>query len=141
MRPVYLLKGDHGLPPSFWANVLRTPSCWLWTGGKTADGYGQFYVGRGKRQYAHRLAAGASFFPACQVDHTCSVPNCVNLLECLEMVTPQENTARATAKRVRATHCPCGLEYTPDTVYLSRGGYKTCKPCAKRRSAERYRNG
>lgn len=139
MRPVYRQGHDHGLPPEFWANVLRTPSCWLWVGTTTAAGYGQFRVARGTtgRRYAHRLITGADFTAGLVPDHLCSVPNCVNPAD-LELVTPAVNTARATAKRVRVTHCPCGLAYTAESAYWH-GGYATCKTCAKRRSQERHR--
>jgi hypothetical protein len=41
----------------FWAKVQRAEgeACWLWTGAKTALGYGRFKI-RGKVYYAHRVA-------------------------------------------------------------------------------------
>lgn len=42
----------------FWRYVRKTDSCWLWTGGTTASGYGSFAVGGryGGKMHAHRFA-------------------------------------------------------------------------------------
>jgi hypothetical protein len=44
------------LADRFWAKVNKTDSCWLWTGGMYIYGYGKFYVGKERAEYAHRMA-------------------------------------------------------------------------------------
>ena len=67
----------------FLKNVLKTESCWLWTGSKHPSGYGFFYVPgtNGKSIGAHR--ASWLLFRGDQpegmvVCHKCNVPACVN---------------------------------------------------------------
>jgi hypothetical protein len=44
----------------FWAKVVKTPTCWLWTGTTRSKGYGHCYVGGGQRaprfKEVHRYA-------------------------------------------------------------------------------------
>lgn len=63
---------------AFWAKVDKTAStgCWLWTGCKTAAGYGR--IGK---QYAHRRSAemaGMRISRSDLVCHKCDVRHCVN---------------------------------------------------------------
>jgi hypothetical protein len=63
----------------FWRHVARTPECWLWTGGKSGDGYGAFTVEAGKQVGAHRYAYMLHYGdPGDQhVLHECDNPICV----------------------------------------------------------------
>src|SRR5688572_24742617 len=70
------LSGD--LIPRFARKIHKTPTCWLWTGTKERNGYGQVYAfrrnGRWVRQYAHRVAYAIvhGFVPShLDVMHTC----------------------------------------------------------------------
>lgn len=40
----------------FWGYVNKTDSCWFWTGGKLANGYGSFFVGIPSRMSGHIAA-------------------------------------------------------------------------------------
>jgi hypothetical protein len=70
----------------FQSKIHKTDSCWLWTGTKERNGYGQVYIGReadGRlvRFYAHRVAYAlehGTFPKALEVMHRCDVPGCVN---------------------------------------------------------------
>jgi hypothetical protein len=67
----------------FWAKVLRTNGCWLWTGAATP--YGKFTAGRladGTRQtiLAHRFSYEIEFGPIPEglfLLHSCDTPPCV----------------------------------------------------------------
>jgi hypothetical protein len=63
----------------FWAKVDRAGDCWIWTAGRTADGYGMFKFG-GKVQKAHRVSwifAHGEIPDGSLVLHRCDVPGCV----------------------------------------------------------------
>lgn len=66
----------------FWAKVNKdTPNgCWVWTGGTTPDGYGNFRV-NGVYHRAHRFSYAVHIGPipdGMYVCHTCDNPACVN---------------------------------------------------------------
>lgn len=84
--------------------VDKTPTCWLWTGSLTWDGYGLFRENN-RRTGAHRFAYEYHVGPipaGLQLDHLCRVRNCVNP-DHLEPVTASENTRRAYAARPDAS--------------------------------------
>lgn len=64
----------------FWRYVDKTGDCWLWTGGKVKDGYGQMSVDRRLvlvHRYSYALRVGP--IPAgLHVLHSCDTPSCVN---------------------------------------------------------------
>lgn len=69
----------------FWSFVDRsagTDHCWPWTGDRNADGYGRFYLSKGHRTAASKMAYVLTFGPlppdksfTC---HTCDWPPCCN---------------------------------------------------------------
>jgi len=62
----------------FWSRV-NPEGCWLWTGARTADGYGNLSI-RGRLVRAHRLAFELARGPipeGMHVLHRCDVRNCV----------------------------------------------------------------
>lgn len=65
---------------SFWSNVTRSPTCWLWIGFRNGGGYGRLEFG-GRKQLAHRVAwqltNGHIPHGKC-VCHHCDTPACVN---------------------------------------------------------------
>lgn len=124
----------------FWSNVVEDPSgCWIWTGGKTRGGYGQFTPittgPEAKTWKAHRFAYDIMVGPipdGLQLDHLCRVRHCVNP-EHLEPVTAQVNTLRGigvSALNAKKIRCPsCQGAYTLD----ANGGRK-CNRCIARRA-------
>ena len=81
----------------FWAKVIkgRENGCWIWTGYKTWDGYGQFRIRR-ERVYAHRVAYELliGLIPdGLTLDHLCRNPSCVNP-DHLEAVSERDNILR-----------------------------------------------
>lgn len=86
------------LPPRLRRRVRVTESgCWLWTGPRTAKGYGVVSKGASTSTTAHRMAYEAlvSAIPdGHQIDHLCRVTPCCNPQH-LEPVTPTENVWRS----------------------------------------------
>ena len=69
----------------FWEKVTKTENCWLWTGNRNRDGYGELGVAKtpslpGGLMRAHRLSWEIHYGPIpdkMDVLHTCDVPPCV----------------------------------------------------------------
>jgi len=84
----------------FWKMVERPQAddkttCWTWSGGLRADGYGRFTF-NGHRSMAHRFAYEMAKGPiplGLDIDHLCRVRHCVNPHH-LEAVTRRENLLR-----------------------------------------------
>jgi len=126
----------------FWAKVMPTGFCWEWTGGKNAQGYGNFNANRTTHR-AHRVAYELMVGPipaGLVIDHLCRNPSCVNP-DHLEPVTPRENTMRGRAPKLLrqlATKEFCKRGHPmPDLVEGRR--QKVCKAC-RRIVAEERRN-
>lgn len=65
----------------FWDKVEKTATCWNWTASRRPNGYGQFGVGRGTPQYAHRFSWALANGPVpdgMHVLHRCDNRRCVN---------------------------------------------------------------
>lgn len=69
----------------FWEKVSKTNGCWLWLGGQSLKGYGQFEVkkpsGRFSPDHAHRVAYQLTYGPllsGIHVLHRCDNRLCVN---------------------------------------------------------------
>lgn len=110
----------------FWAKVLKTDTCWLWTGA-LKRGYGHFYLSRGKTVAAHRFAYELivnSVPDGLELDHGCKVKRCVNPAH-LEPVPHIENSRRATFEPV----CRCGQE-----KYIDATNRPRCRECGRRRN-------
>lgn len=127
----------------FWEQFEKTPTCWLWTGPKTPDGYG-ITTAKGVRN-AHRLSwvlHRGPIPPGMQIDHLCRVRHCVNP-DHMELVTLQENVRRGnapTAIHARQTHCKYGhpFDEANTAIYYDRLGRKArkCRACRTRRNRE-----
>lgn len=123
----------------FFAKVEYDPEagCWLWTAA-TIEGYGVFSI-KHRNHRAHRLAYEhfVGLIPSGLVpDHLCRIHRCVNPWH-LEPVTQAENIRRgdgpamAAARGAARTHCPRSHEYTPENIYRTRTGARTCRICAR----------
>ena len=77
----------------FWAKVNKTDSCWLWTAGKTRNGYGTFFPATNRAIPAHRFSYELHYNEnpgALDVDHICHVRLCVKPTH-LRLVTRKQN--------------------------------------------------
>jgi len=82
---------DEDILVGFMKYVVKTDACWLWTGSKNSNGYGQFYF-EGKTWMAHRLMyihCYGELLNDLDICHTCR-NKCVNP-EHLEQKTRSEN--------------------------------------------------
>lgn len=109
----------------FHDRINKTETCWLWTGGTDAAGYGRF-THRGQYILAHRYAyvLWNGPIPGRNVpDHLCRNRRCVNPAH-LEAVTEQVNILRGigvSAINARKTHCIRGHELIPGNFLPARG--------------------
>jgi hypothetical protein len=138
----------------FWAKVIKTDTCWIWTAAKARGNYGSVHA-MDRTYRAHRFAYELHYGPipdGLEIDHLChnrdqSCPGgpaclhrrCVNPAH-LEAVTGRENVRRsATLAGINAakTHCDRGHEFTPENTYLikpsrsRRNGGRRCRTCLR----------
>lgn len=121
---------------------------WVWTAGKTSDGYGQFRHDRETVKTAHITAYELLVGPVPdgkQLDHRCRVRRCVRP-DHLEPVTQRMNIMRGMGlARFNAgvTHCPKGHPYKGRNLYVNPNtGARNCRTCldeSRRRYLERKR--
>lgn len=86
--------------PRYWSHVLKTDTCWLWTGALNSDGYGGFTIGNRSwgmvRRRVHRIALELHLWrpllPGMNANHTRDCPHrhCVRF-EHLYEGTQQDN--------------------------------------------------
>jgi hypothetical protein len=114
----------------FWSKVdKRGPvlgpklgRCWMWTGARDKDGYGQIYYKR-KQHKAHRVAwfVATGEWPQPCALHKCDNTSCVRFFH-LTQGTYKENTADMDAKGRRSKHIP-NPKLTENEVREVRGLY------------------
>lgn len=78
--------------------VEKTTGCWLWTGSKTSNGYGQINL-KGRNVVVHRVAfeEWVGEIGSETVHHKCATRLCFNP-DHLQRVTQRENTAEMFAR-------------------------------------------
>jgi hypothetical protein len=97
------LRGSLPQPMSvrFWRHVSKSDGCWLWTGPKIAQGYGQIWcLWRRRTIMAHRVAWEMVNGPIRNdmvIMHTCDVPSCVKI-DHLRLGTRADNNADCNTK-------------------------------------------
>lgn len=123
-------------------SVTADSECWVWTGARTRNGYGQLVI-HGKHYMAHRVFYGyfiAEVPDGLDLDHLCRTRSCVNPWH-LEPVPRSLNLRRGDTKRTHMssrTHCPQGHPYDAENTAL-RNGHRTCRTCERQR-AQRNRD-
>ncbi len=127
----------------FWEKVAKVGAdeCWLWTGSRSALGYGNFFW-EGRKDHAHRYAYAAFVGPipeGYQLDHLCRNPPCVNPAH-LEPVTHRENVLRGvspTAVNAAKTHCVHGHQLSGDNLVIY-GTRRKCRTCSSDQGRRRW---
>lgn len=116
---------------SFWERLEQVGDCWVYTGLKTYNGYGQINVGGFRR--AHRYAWSELRGPipeGLDLDHLCKNRACCNP-DHLEVVTTAVNNARANGFPGGVqTHCLRGHEFTPENTRIFQGE-RRCRACQR----------
>ncbi|WP_269858901.1 HNH endonuclease signature motif containing protein [Streptomyces sp. RPT161] len=120
----------------FWAKVAIDPAGHLlWTANKSRGGYGLFRAGD-STVIAHRFAYEAlvgAIPEGMQLDHLCRIRHCV-APNCLEPVTPRENTLRSeglAALNAVKTHCLNGHPFDENNTYINCHGNRQCRECQR----------
>jgi hypothetical protein len=127
----------------FWNKVDKSEECWLWTAGKTKDGYGKINID-GKDLLAHRVSFFWSngYYPSV-VMHICDNPSCVNP-DHLRGGTQSDNMADAYSKG-RMKQRPIGVvrdtcRFGHPIDWILKSGERRCRTCHKTRNNKWYAN-
>ena len=110
MKPNFSGKWTTPLTERFWACVNKGPSCWIWTGNKTAV-YGRIRI-HNVATPAHRASWVLHYGPipaGVLVLHKCDNPLCVRP-DHLELGTQHKNISDA-VKRKRHSSCRTGPDH------------------------------
>lgn len=124
----------------FWSKVQKTDDCWIWTAGKTPNGYGRFSIKR-KPVYAHRVSYviehGSISEDLC-ICHTCDNPSCVrpdHLFQGTHSDNQIDSVRKGRQMNVRKTHCPQGHPYSG----IASNGGRICMECMRSHVREHMR--
>lgn len=129
---------------TFWRNVNKTNSCWVWEGALTPKGYGQYWMDNDNHRVhtlAYEMLVG-KIPKGLQLDHLCRNRACVNPKH-LEVVTAKINVLRGVglpAKNNQKTHCDKGHEFTPENTYHQYRSWRGCLTCLRNyRGTDKYK--
>lgn len=118
----------------FWARIVVTPSCWIWTGKPDTHGYGNVFIKRTCYK-VHRVVwelLVGEIPEGLTLDHVvCGVKLCCNPGH-VEIVTRGENTRRAQTE----IFCRAG-HLMSETRYTSPKGKTECSICRNARDQRR----
>jgi hypothetical protein len=126
----------------FWAKVVKSDGCWLWTAALSTGGYGRAYFD-GRVQQAHRISYELLVGPipeGLHIDHLCRERHCVNPSH-MEPVTPGENVLRGVgpaALHAQMDNCTHGHPLSGENVRIDANGWRSCMACDRRRALDAY---
>lgn len=129
----------------FYAKVIKTDGCWLWTGWKNKKGYGVSYAKKadGSRiLFAHRAAF---YFKHGReaiglVCHKCDNPPCVRP-DHLYDGTIEDNARDRRERGVLSDTCAKGHPRDVNLRIYGKNKKRTCRECGRASSREHYRKG
>ena len=107
----------------FWSKVTKTNGCWIWEGGCTKQGYGNFSINPERSMLAHRFSYKELVGPipaGHDIHHTCKNKKCVN---------PEHLTAIPHSGHPRKEQCKRGHPLRGSNIRLRREGHRTWKVC------------
>ncbi len=97
----------------FWAKVVKSAGCWIWTGALNKRGYGHYWAD-GKHVLAHRYSyessVGVNIPDGMQLDHRCHTPACVNPGH-LRIATSKQNNENYGPESTRARSGVRGVDW------------------------------
>jgi hypothetical protein len=127
--------------------IIDSNGCWLWTGGKQANGYGKIRFGTG-HWTTHRLSLfvfkPGEFSLSENVLHKpeCNNPSCFNpehLYSGTQTDNMQDRIKSGNNPELNKTHCIHGHEYTIENTYINKQGHRSCMACRNLHDAGRPR--
>ena len=133
------------LEDRFWSKVVKTETCWEWTGYKLYNGYSGITVNSKYKTTAHRVSYEihkGEIPKDKEIDHLCRNRGCVNP-EHLRAVSHFENMQGCDKTNIGLynkvkTHCKNGHEFTPENIWVYGNG-RYCKKCHHNRYIK-YKN-
>ncbi len=117
---------------AFFSKVAKSDGCWLWTGAKQSNGYGN-YRGRLAHRVSYEMRGGKIPY-GMTIDHICRVRDCVNPKH-LRVMTQKDNNLcgdSVVAKNKRKTHCINGHPLTGSHIRIivrKDGTRRRCLKC------------